>query len=282
MAYRAFDIGLPFEATGRTPRNPNNPIAINNEIRNQVHSDAYQQRGAEKYISPYIEGQDKRFLTANYDQQYLGYLLGNPTGGQTGQQQTNPLHPDIPGWDKVNERLDANNKQCRNFLDAVVKKLNTDNKKLPDIASVINRIGGVRYNDKLVETTTGGQVVFDRRLNKKFPRVIELRPIKNTPAAKDLIDKNKFHYDDDFIETILHELLHHASPFDTNSNIRSHTEMAQAVYDVIDSESHKEIEKILQSEWGKIKKDEKTLASRYANEAIKKYCPRVMKKENQN
>jgi YD repeat-containing protein len=45
----------------------------------QIHPDAYQQRGGERYISPNIEGAQNRFLTANYDSQYLGYLVGQQT-----------------------------------------------------------------------------------------------------------------------------------------------------------------------------------------------------------
>jgi hypothetical protein len=144
MAYRAFDIGLPFEATGRTPRNPNNPIAINNEIRNQVHSDAYQQRGAEKYISPYIEGQDKRFLTANYDQQYLGYLLGNPTQGQ--QTQPTPLTGnDLKKWQSERDRLlgllfikNKSKTDCLKFLEAKLKKIGFDvNKLIQDLTNQV-------------------------------------------------------------------------------------------------------------------------------------------------
>jgi hypothetical protein len=85
--------GLPFEAKGRTPHNPNNPLAIGNEIRRQLDAQYLDTRPHHGEVSD-------SYWNLNYDPQYLNYLLGNPTQGQTGQQD-----------DKNKEQQDDKNKR---------------------------------------------------------------------------------------------------------------------------------------------------------------------------
>jgi hypothetical protein len=110
MAYRAFDIGLPFEATGRTPRNPNNPIAINNEIRNQIYPESTQIRGTGIPSDGSLE-------TANYDSNYLNYLLGNPT-----QEDKRVDDTTLSYLRSQLEKL-QNDKTCGKFLNSVIRQI---------------------------------------------------------------------------------------------------------------------------------------------------------------
>jgi hypothetical protein len=64
--------GLPFEAKGRTPHNPNNPLAIGNEIRRQLDAQYLDTRPHHGEVSD-------SYWNLNYNPQYLNYLLGNPT-----------------------------------------------------------------------------------------------------------------------------------------------------------------------------------------------------------
>jgi hypothetical protein len=89
------DSRLPFEMTGKTPYNPNHPLAINNEIRNQIFPDSYRIGGSDTrtfaviYPDDLNDKSNDQMLLANYDTQYLSYLLGNPTQGQEDEKGMN-------------------------------------------------------------------------------------------------------------------------------------------------------------------------------------------------
>jgi YD repeat-containing protein len=90
---RAWHTGLPIEMTGRRPNNSNNPININNSIRQELFPDSYEMRGAYRdYDLLRRERGSDRFLTANYDSSYLNYLLGNSTRPEKSGQDIKVLN----------------------------------------------------------------------------------------------------------------------------------------------------------------------------------------------
>lgn len=247
------DHALPFQIKGRSQRNSNNPLMINNDINREIGAPSlYYVRGGEVLIN-----QPNR----SYNPQFLNYLVGDPTGGRT------PLTPSEIASLRGDVETYVQDKKCNDFISAVMQTLigqgiaGEGDSNTTDILSFFDNVfsggvpidaakesnirgvasAGIGAGDYIKDSVNGGWL---KDSNGKLKIRPTLRKFTLDPS------KNGFYSDMAFIglkldkpfgsnfysngaayvsyraETVVHELFH---VFSSSNNVE-HSSMAMAAY----------------------------------------------------